>query len=65
MDRTLRIFHARLLAVWDHWVIEVPDADGVHAMVSSPSEAEAAARRAIAMVLDVDPASFSIVIEPA
>jgi len=65
MDRTLRTFHAKLISVWDHWVVEVPEASGVHAMVLAPTDAEEAARQAIATVLGVDPASFQVVVEPA
>ncbi len=65
MDRTLRTFHANLISIWDHWVVEVPEASGVHALVMTPTDAEEAARQAIATVLGMDPASFKVVVEPA
>ena len=65
VDRTLRTFHARLIRVWDHWVVEVPDASGVHALVLTPMDAEETARQAIAMILGVDPGSFQVIVEPA
>jgi predicted RNase H-like HicB family nuclease len=65
MDRTLRVFRAKLFTVWDHWVVEVPDASGVHALVMQPGEAEEVARQAIATFLEVDPASFQVIVETA
>jgi predicted RNase H-like HicB family nuclease len=65
MGRTRRTYHANLFAVWDHWVVEVPDASGVHALVTSVADAEETARQAIATVLEVDPRSFTVVVEPA
>jgi len=58
-------YHANLLALWDHWVVEVPDAGGVHAIVFRIGEAEAVAREAIATVLDIDPTSFSVIVQPS
>jgi hypothetical protein len=37
----------------------------VHALVTSIADAEEAARQAIATVLEVDPRSFTVVVEPA
>ncbi len=65
MDSTLRTFRANLFAVWDHWVVQVPDASGVHALVMNPVDAEAVARRAIATMLEVDPGSFQVIVETA
>ncbi len=61
--RAPRTYHANLLSIWDHWVVEVPDAGGVHAMVLHIGEAEAVARRAIATFLEVDPGSFTVIIQ--
>lgn len=65
MVSTVPTFHAYLVAVWDHWVVQVPDAGNVHAMVESVSDAEEVARQAIATVLGMDPLSIRVVIEPA
>ena len=60
---SVRTYHANLLKLWDHWVVEVPDADGVHAMVVDVGDAESVARAAIAMVLEIDPESFRVIIQ--
>ena len=57
-----RTFNVNLIAVWDHWVVEIPDAGGVHTMISDLGDAESAARHAIATVLDVDPAQIRVVL---
>jgi predicted RNase H-like HicB family nuclease len=58
-------YHANLLPLWDHWVVEVPDAGGVHAMVLRFADAEHVAREAIATVLEVDPESFTVIVQPS
>ena len=62
-SRRLPTYHANLITVWDHWVVEVPDAGGVHALVVDLGEAESVARAAIATVLEVDPESFSVIVQ--
>ena len=57
-----RTFRVNVITVWDHWVVEVPDASGVHAMISDIGDAESAALQAIATVLDVDPAQIRVVL---
>lgn len=57
--------HANLITLWDHWVVEVPDAGGVHAISLRSLEAEEVARAAIATLLDVDPLSFKVIVQPA
>ncbi len=56
-------YHANLITVWDHWVVEVPDAGGVHAMVVDFVDAESVAREAIATMLEVDPESFRVIVQ--
>lgn len=63
MRPTRRVFHAYLLRVWEHWVVHVPDAHSVHAIVLDPSDAEGVARLAIGLVLDVDPANIRVVLD--
>ncbi len=63
--RRRQVYHARLIALWDHWVVEVPDAGGVHSMVLNVADAEAVARAAIATVLDVDAESFTVIVQPS
>lgn len=60
--RRRRTFHANLFSIWDHWVVEVPDAARVHMIVIDLADAEAVARDAIATVLGIEPNSFSVVI---
>ena len=62
-SRQVPTYHANLITVWDHWVVEVPDAGGVHAMVLDILEAESVARNAIATMLEVDPESFSVIVQ--
>ena len=57
-----RTFRVNLIPVWDHWVVEIPDAGGVHAMISDIGDAESAARHAIATVLEVDPGQIRVVL---
>ena len=57
-----RTFRVNLITVWDHWVVEIPDAGGVHAMISDIGDAESVAVQAIATVLDVDPAQIRVVL---
>ena len=61
--RRTKTYHANLLTLWDHWVVEVGDAGGVHAIVLQSTEAEEVARTAIATVLGVDPESFEVVVQ--
>ena len=58
-------YHASLLPLWDHWVVVIPDAGGVHAIVFTIAEAERTAREAIATVLDVTPESFTVIVRPS
>lgn len=60
---TTRVFHAHLLALWENFVVQVPEADGVHAMVTDEADAEDAARDAIATVLEIDPSGFTVVVD--
>ena len=64
-SRRGRTYHANLVTIWDHWVVHVPEACGVHAMVLRITEAEDVARDAIATVLEVDPQSFTVVVHTA
>lgn len=48
----------------DWWALEVPDLPGVFSQAKRLDKAEAAAREAIALMLDTDPNSFDVVIEP-
>ena len=57
-----RTFRVNVIAVWDHWVVEIPDAGGVHAMISDIGDAESAAVQAIATVFDVDPDQIRVVL---
>ena len=59
---THRTFRVNVIAVWNHWVVEIPDAGGVHSMISDIGDAESAARRAIATVLDLDPDQIRVVL---
>lgn len=46
-------YEINLIQVWDRWVVEVPEAGGVHVMIADIAEAEHAARTAIATFLGV------------
>ncbi|WP_238019012.1 type II toxin-antitoxin system HicB family antitoxin [Dactylosporangium sp. AC04546] len=52
----------RLSGGW--WAISVPGLKGVHTQVRRLSDAEAMARDAIALFLDVDPGSFGVLLQP-
>lgn len=56
-------FQATLIPVWEYWVVFVPEAGGVHAIVLSLPDAERVARDAVGVVMGVDPARISISIE--
>lgn len=61
MGPSRRVFHAHLFPAWEHWVVQVPAADDVHAIVLDPADAERVAREAAALMLSVDPATIRIV----
>ncbi len=46
------------------WAISVPELKGVHSQARRLDQAEGVAREAIALFLDVAPASFAVNIEP-
>jgi predicted RNase H-like HicB family nuclease len=46
------------------WAISVPDLKGLHTQVRRLADAEATARDAMALLLDVDRGSFAVVISP-
>lgn len=48
----------------DWWAISVPELRGVHSQARRLDQVEAMARDAIALFLDVDPASVAIVVKP-
>jgi len=50
--------------MWDHWVVQVPDAGDVHAIVLRLGEAQEVARDAIATLLEIDPESFEVIVQP-
>ena len=56
-----RTFHASVLRAWEHTVVQVPDADGVHAIVPEGAAASDIARAAIALVLGLDPDDIAVV----
>lgn len=47
----------------DWWAVEVPEVPGVHTQARRLDQAEAMAREAIALMLDVPPDSFAVEIE--
>ncbi len=47
-------YEINLIPVWDRWVVEVPEAGGVHVMITDIGDAEHAARGAIATFLGID-----------
>lgn len=53
---------ARRVGEW--WALEVPDLPGVFSQAKRLDAAEDAAREAIALMLDVEPDTLSIIIEP-
>jgi len=60
----LRFAHqATLIPAWEYWVVYVPEAGGVHAIVLSLPDAERVARDAVGVVIGVDPARISISIQ--
>lgn len=58
-----RTYRANLIAIWDSWVVEVPDAGGVHCLVLERADAERTAREAIATILGVDARNFDVVVD--
>ena len=56
-------FRAHLLPVAEYWVVHVPEAADVHALVLDVDQADGIARRAIATVLDIDPAEVEVEID--
>lgn len=56
-------YRAKLIPVWDSWVVEVPDAGGVHCLVLARADAERTARDAIATMLDVDARTIDVLVE--
>lgn len=60
MVRTRRTLRAFVFPFWEHWVVHVPAAEDVHALVLDVADAPDAARAAAATVLGVDPASISV-----
>ena len=62
--RRRRTYHGNLLTMWDHWVVQVPDAGDVHAIVLRLGEAQEVARDAIATFLEIDPESFEVIVQP-
>jgi hypothetical protein len=56
-------YRANLIALWEQWVVYVPDAAGVHCLLLSRADAERTARNAIATLLDIDPRTFDVTID--
>ncbi|MBA2951620.1 type II toxin-antitoxin system HicB family antitoxin [Streptomyces himalayensis] len=48
----------------DWWALEVPDLPGVFSQAKRLEQADAAAREAIAVMLDVEPDTISVSVEP-
>ncbi|GAA0734252.1 type II toxin-antitoxin system HicB family antitoxin [Dactylosporangium roseum] len=48
----------------DWWAITVPEVKGIHSQVRRLAEAETMVREAIALFLDVAPASFTVTVRP-
>lgn len=59
----MNTYTARCVRAGDWWAIHVPEADGVWTQTRGLDQADKMAREAIAAVLDVDEASFDVVIE--
>ena len=59
-----KLYTARCQRVGDWWAISVPELRGVHTQVRRLEKAEAMARDAISLFLDVRADSFDIQIEP-
>lgn len=53
-------FQATVVPAWEYWVVHVPDADNLHAIVLNPADAERVARDAISVLLGLDPETISI-----
>jgi len=59
------VYGVDLVRVWERWAIIVPNADGLHAPVECPEDAEATARAVISRWMDTDPSSFEVEIRTA
>lgn len=57
-------YTARATRTGDWWAIDIPELDGVYTQARRLDQVEAMARDAIAIVLEVDPDSFEMTIEP-
>lgn len=62
MRRSRRVLEAYLFPAWEQWVVHVPDADDVHAIVLDRAQAEEVATGAAALVLGVDRSAIRIVL---
>lgn len=47
------------------WAVSVPDLKGVHTQARRLNQAAAMTREAIALMLDVDPASIEVTVRPS
>lgn len=62
MEVTTYIAACRRVGDW--WAISVPQLKGVHSQTRRLDQVEAMAREAIALMLDVDPASIAVDVRP-
>ena len=58
------VYTATCRRVGDWWAISVPGIKGVHTQAKRLDQVDVMARDAIAVMLDVDPASFHVRVEP-
>lgn len=58
------VYTATCRRIGDWWAISVPEVKGVHSQAKRLDQVDAMARDAIAVMLDIDPASFHVRVEP-
>lgn len=49
-----------MFPAWEHWVVRVPEANDVHAIVMDRADAAEIARAAAALILEIDPVTITI-----
>ena len=64
MTTTRNTYTARAVRDGAWWAIDVPDVDGVYTQARRLDQVEAVAREAVALMLDLDPGSFVIAVDP-
>lgn len=60
----MKTYTVRATRSGDWWAIDAPELPGVHSQARRLDQAETMAREAIALVLEIDPASFDVTVQP-